>query len=274
MRFPKLKIVAALAVLALIGGGAAIWFNLRPTEEDDASIARACAEMVAEGLLKFADIREERFLGKVSEAKSRCRGGERAVARPSSPWIDWSNYWGTGDASSISDRFRPSSHIFSRAERGVDGALLDLELQRMELIKFNLFDNPTYEHYLIDEDGPTRNVWSEMRLPLGHPRYEVLRVEADGNQLCQGELIRFRTVTGICNDIRNPAMGSTGQLFARNVAFEATFPELGLTEFARNRHGDRIGLLKPDPQVISRCPPSAPMRQNGAIEQERISGSS
>ena len=47
-------------------------------------------------------------------------------------------------------------------------------------------------------------------------------------------------------------MGSTHQLFARNVEFTTTFPDLGLNELTRNRHGDRLGLLKPDPQVISR----------------------
>ena len=41
-------------------------------------------------------------------------------------------------------------------------------------------------------------------------------------------------------------------LFARNVRFESTFPDLGKNELARNRHGDRLDLLKPDPQVISR----------------------
>src|SRR5262249_38113131 len=34
--------------------------------------------------------------------------------------------------------------------------------------------------------------------------------------------------------------------------FTATFPELGRDELARNRHGDRLSLLTPDPQVISR----------------------
>jgi hypothetical protein len=34
--------------------------------------------------------------------------------------------------------------------------------------------------------------------------------------------------------------------------FDTTFPDLGLNEMTKNRHGDRIGLLKPDPQVISR----------------------
>lgn len=46
-------------------------------------------------------------------------------------------------------------------------------------------------------------------------------------QICQGDLIRARTLTGICNDIRNPLMGASGQLFARNVEFDATFPDLG-----------------------------------------------
>ena len=42
-------------------------------------------------------------------------------------------------------------------------------------------------------------------------------------------------------------MGSTGTPFARNVEFEATFPELGRDELTRNRHGERLGLLTPDP---------------------------
>ena len=47
-------------------------------------------------------------------------------------------------------------------------------------------------------------------------------------------------------------MGSTGMPFARNVEFETTFPDLGQTTLTKNRHGGRIGLLTPDPQVISR----------------------
>ncbi|MDX1408326.1 MAG: peroxidase family protein, partial [Saprospiraceae bacterium] len=53
-------------------------------------------------------------------------------------------------------------------------------------------------------------------------------------------------------------MGSTGMLFARNVQFESTFPRLGQDELTRARHSDavngsRLGLLKPDPQFISRA---------------------
>src|SRR5688572_25371797 len=46
-------------------------------------------------------------------------------------------------------------------------------------------------------------------------------------------------------------MGSTGQPFARNVDFQSTFPELAIDPIAANRHGGRISLLKPDPQLIS-----------------------
>ena len=69
-------------------------------------------------------------------------------------------------------------------------------------------------------------MWQELRLPGEHPQYEAVGGSAP-RQLCAGELIRFRSLTGICNDIRNPLMGSTGQPFARNVEFETAFPDLG-----------------------------------------------
>ena len=138
--------------------------------------------------------------------------------------------------------------------RGIDGALIDLEYQRVELLRFNLFDSSgTYPDYVRGRGGtagPALRIWPEMRLPPDHPSFAA--AGGSGEQLCAGELVRHRTLTGICNDIRNPLMGSTGMPFARNVEFEATFPDLGRTELARNRHGTRLGLLRPDPQVISR----------------------
>lgn len=94
-----------------------------------------------------------------------------------------------------------------------------------------------------------------MRLGADNPAYAA--VGGDGPQTCAGELIRFRTLTGICNNLFNPAMGSTGTLFARNAQFEAIFPDLGKNALAVARHSDtengsRIGLYKPDPQLISR----------------------
>ncbi len=218
----------------------------------------ACAKLVATGFRPVAAERTARFLGKMQEDTARCRGGDRAAAFRDLPWVDWQNYWATRDTRS---RVRGLDWLLSPNERGIRGALFDLEHQRIELIKFNLFDNSgTYQEYVRGSKGvagPALKVWDQMRLPKGYKetkngpdRYES--VGGDGKQICQGELIRFRTLTGICNDIRNPLMGSTNQPFARNVEFETTFPDLGKNEMAKNRHGGRLGTLKPDPQLISR----------------------
>jgi hypothetical protein len=208
-------------------------------EED---VLRACIEELGSGIRPIAKVRDQRFQGKVLENTARCRGGETTVKFMPVPWVDWSNYFGTRD--------KPSPE----ARRGVGGALIDLEYQRQELIAFNLHDNSgTYEWYLNGAggtEGPALKQWAEMRLPPTHPTFSD--VGGAGAQVCKGELIRGRTLTGICNDIRNPLMGSTGTLFARNVTFEETFPDAALNEITRNRHGDRLSLLRPDPQVISR----------------------
>lgn len=222
-------------------------------KSEEAKALRACAQTVVDQLheLKIPQTRGLRFQGKVSEAIALCRGGDQALQFRGTQWVDWSNYWGTGDMSSL-----PTGFVSSKlpAQRGVAGALVDLELQRVELIKFNLFDNSgTYADYVEGRNGvggPALKVWPEMRLPSASPWYKD--VGGDGPQACKGDLIRWRTETGICNDILNPAMGSTGMLFARNVELETSFPDLGLNDLTRNRHGDRLSLLEPDPQVISR----------------------
>ena len=240
--------IAIVATLAVTG--------IAPAKaEDDLAVAAACVKAALEGVPLVAADRAARFLGKVDDVLARCRGGETAVARRGVPWVDWSNYWAAAAAASKSDHNDSGSHILDRNTRGIDGALFDLEFQRMELIKFNLFDNKTFAQYLAGKDGvdgPALKVWKEMRLPPDHPNFRDLQVKADGSQLCKGQLIRYRTITGICNDIRNPSMGSSGQLFARNVQFESTFPDLERDLYAKNRHGGRLSLLRPDPQVISR----------------------
>jgi hypothetical protein len=226
------------------------------SSDSGGSDVAACKAMANAGLRSVADDPSNRFMGKVEEVTARCRGGDRAVAFRATPWVDWSNYWATGDTGSQQEGKKAitklGEHLYPNG-RGMDGALLDLEFQRIELIKFNLFDNYTYESYIKGmggDPGSSLRVWPEMRLDENHPAYEA--VGGDGPQMCRGELIRHRTLTGICNDILNPLMGSTGTLFARNASFDATFPRLGNTELARNRHGDRLGLLTPDPQLISR----------------------
>ena len=210
-------------------------------KEQEARELEACKQMVLAGLLKIPEARDMRFLGKVAEATAVCRGGQKALQFRMTPWVDWSQYWGTGDMASL-----PQNYVSSQgaALRGVSGALLDLEYQRIELIKFNLFDNSgTYKTYVSGSGGAggrSIKVWPEMRLPKTNPYYQA--VGGERAQECKGELIRGRTTTGICNDILNPLMGSSGALFARNVEFETSFPDLGRNELTRNRHGNRLGL--------------------------------
>ncbi|MGI9315691.1 MAG: peroxidase family protein [bacterium] len=243
-----------------------LWVSLLPlgaiaqenTAFDD---VKSCVEMAKGGFREFHDDRTERFLGKVTENSARCRGGERAAEFRGTPWVDWSNYWATGDATTMKEGSEAKTVLGEHLKpngRGIDGSLIDLEYQRIELIKFNLFDNYTYETYikgLGGQQGVAVKQWEEMRLPVEHPNY--VEVGGEGDQQCAGDLIRNRTLTGICNDINNPKMGSTNTYFSRNVAFDSTFPSLGKNALARNRHMDsqhgmRIGVLKPDPQLISR----------------------
>ncbi|MDD1613412.1 MAG: oxygenase, partial [Methylococcaceae bacterium] len=221
------------------------------------SADKACVKMKEKGFRPIAEQQSERFLGKVAEDTANCRGGEKAVSRRDSVWVDWANYWGTGDASSKTEGLGAITELGRHLKpnvRGVDGALIDLEYQRMELIRFNLYDNKTFESYVKGDGkipGTVLKTWDAMRLPASHPQFQQVTNDK-GQQVCTGDLIRYRNLTGICNDIYNPAMGSTNQLFARNVRFESTFPQLGENELARNRHADRLDLLKPDPQIISR----------------------
>src|SRR5262245_47008186 len=214
----------------------------------------SCLSYALGGFRKVAIDRVDRFRGKVEEDTARCRGGDAAVSSRTEPWLDWPRYWSTAGSSSTFGGIASYLGWLSPNRRGINGALLDLEYQRIELLKFNLFDNGgTYEEYARNQQNPSGSLaktWRQFRLLEDHPLYRA--VGAIGDQKCGGELIRFRTVTGICNDIWNPLMGSTGQPFARNVSFEATFPDLALEPSARNRHGGRLGLLLPDPQMISR----------------------
>src|SRR6516164_7030166 len=75
-------------------------FGADPKKEE-AEALKACAQAVLSGFRKIADTRDQRFQGKVSEANALCRGGYRALQFRNTPWADWSNYWGTGDSTSI-----------------------------------------------------------------------------------------------------------------------------------------------------------------------------
>ena len=140
-----------------------------PKKEEAAALV-ACAKAVLAGFRPIAPTRDVRFEGKVSEANAVCRGGEKTLQFRLTPWVDWQQYWGTGDMSSL-----PSGFLSTKGPefRGVTGALTDLEFQRIELIKFNLFDNSgTYQDYIAGRNGvggPALKVWPQMRLPASDP---------------------------------------------------------------------------------------------------------
>jgi len=227
-----------------------------PVTAQATSALKDCVSSASRGLLDVPDDRSLRFRGKVAEDTAYCRGGEEAIRGRGVPWVDWQNYHAAGDARTLMEgrqaRTKLGEHLYPNG-RGIDGALLDLEYQRIELIKFNLFDPSTYPEYVTGRDqrpGPTLDRWNAMRLPSEHESFEA--VGGADEQLCRGDLITHRTLTGICNDLVNPRMGSSGMPFARNAQFEATFPDLALNELAENRHDGRIDLMTPDPQLISR----------------------
>src|SRR5262245_12514288 len=240
----KLALVG-LAVLLLYFGAYAL---LRNTQFG------SCVAYAFGSFREVSRDRSSRFLGKVYPDTARCRGGEEAVKWRTSPWVDWQRYWATAERDSRSTGLISKLGFLSPNRRGVAGALLDMEYQRIELLQFNLFDNSgTFQEYVQGRNGTAGSaikIWPQLRLPRGHPAYAA--VGGDGPQGCRGELIRFRNLSGICNDITNALMGSTDQPFARNVPFDVTFPEQFNNQFAANRHADRLGMLKPDPQVISR----------------------
>ena len=233
------------------------WSALAACSGDVFTSEMACVRTAMFGdVQRVAQVRTERFLGKVPETRARCLGGQYAVDYQKGPWLEWPNYWATRDTSSrVPLRLFSDAKLIGPNAHGINGALYELELQRIELIKFNLFDNNgTYEAYVKgrgDDPGPILKSWPEMRLAPTDPRYTEVGGAAS-QQICTGNTIRFRTIDGICNDIYNPLMGATGQLFARNAQFDTTFPDLGRTDYTKNRHGNRLGVLTPDPQVISR----------------------
>ncbi len=235
---PSIAVASLCVVLPLVSCG---WLG------DHTPDLVSCGAEISTGARPIAAARDARFLGKVQDNTAKCRGGQNAIAFRDVPWVDWSNYWAAGDEKSKS--IWPSKNL-----RGINGSLIDLEYERIELIKFNLFDNSgTFQKYVTGQggtDGPAIKTWPEMRLPPTNPSYKA--VGGAGEQHCTGELVRYRQLTGICNDTRNPLMGSTGTLFARNVEFTSTFPDKQLDQLAANRQGNRLGLMTPDPQVISR----------------------
>ena len=155
----------------------------------------ACARSVWGGVRPVAEDRTRRFLGQVGDERARCRGGARALELRRGPWVAWPLYWATGDGGSRVTGIELGEPFLRPDQRGLDGALIDLEYQRVELIRFNLFDNSgTYRQYV---ERARRRPGRDQGLgrdaaPAGPSRYRA--VGGDRRiSVCAGELIRFRT---------------------------------------------------------------------------------
>jgi hypothetical protein len=136
---PSLRSCFALLALGLVAGGCA---TIDPKE------LTSCISYAWEGFRPIATDRTARFLGKVEEDTARCRGGNDAVEKRRLPWMDWQNYWPRGFRLKGDGRRCDFRQVW-RGRTGHSRSLLDLEYQRMEMIKFNLFDNSgTYERYV------------------------------------------------------------------------------------------------------------------------------
>src|SRR5262245_60330814 len=90
---------------------------------------QGCVDAVLAGPKPIAETRDQRFEGKVGTSSAQCRGGEKGVKGTGLPWLDWPNYYGTGDQTSKSSSVRDL--------HGIASALIDIERERVELIKFN-----------------------------------------------------------------------------------------------------------------------------------------
>src|SRR5688572_529251 len=176
-------LLAGVVVLAAYPGLRTTWLG-------------SCIAYALGGFREIKADRTGRFLGKVQEDTARCRGGSAAVVWRDTPWIDWQKYRSAGDEASRVTGLVAWLGPLNPNQRGINGALLDLEYQRLELLKFNLFDNSgTYELYVRGRngrDGRTLTIWDQFRLPEGHAFYAS--VGGGGRQQCKGQLIRFRNL--------------------------------------------------------------------------------
>jgi len=138
----------------------------------------SCLAYTFGGFRDVATDRADRFLGKVQENTAHCRGGEAAGLWRTTPWLDWQRYWGAAGPESVFGGIANRLGFLSPNRRGIDGALLDIEYQRIELLKFNLFDNSgTYEEYARNQNSPNgelAKIWPQFRLLQDHPFYAAV----------------------------------------------------------------------------------------------------
>ncbi|MEZ4744061.1 MAG: peroxidase family protein [Bdellovibrionota bacterium] len=241
------------ALIGLLSGSFFLLYGCRtaaPTESEGEGFlkrqiidgsATALSKVLERTGAKVSKTREGRFLGKVTESQAKRRGGEQALKRNKTPWIDWGAYYGSRDVKDEGKDQRGFANIVSGATSGHYGSLLDLEVQRVELLKFNMYDtNGEYDDYR--SGNVTKKIFPSLQgLDCGE--------ENDyGNKKWW-----FRTTDGRCNDMQNPKMGMANLAFPRNADFMATFPDIERGNGPTIKNGIKVhyALNDPDPKKVS-----------------------
>ena len=164
-----------------------------------------------------------------------CRGGQKSLQFRLTPWVDWSQYWGTGDMSSL-----PIGYLSKK------GPLFAASLERYSISNTSASSLSNSTFSITTERGAAMSLagtawedqasktWPEMRLPKENPNYQA--VGGDGEQYCKGDLIRARTLTGICNDILNPLMGSNWN----SVRAQRRIRDVRFRIWGNGPHADRM----------------------------------
>ena len=109
----KRTLLVGIIVLLLIP---VVFVAASPTAREEIRSLRACYTLARAGFRSVADDPTQRFLGKVQEFTARCRGSSVVLDNRDTPWVDWSNYWGTADEASRSSFGLPGR--LSRSSRG------------------------------------------------------------------------------------------------------------------------------------------------------------
>lgn len=212
--------------------------------------------------------------GKPDDA-SRPTGPSAAKRNASTPWVDWQFFEGVdgqlrepgsfarwlgslaadrnntfianlaGALQGPGTKLRDSQSRVA-AEVGILAALLNLEMQRIDLLECSMWDTggavDTYNPGKINENRD--QTWPAYQFAARSGQYKD---EAGNDKTsCSDKDRKYRSLDGTCNALDNPTMGAVGQRFPRNVSFAAArvtpaSPDVGVIS-------DRL-LARPDSQL-------------------------
>jgi len=193
--------LAVFAELCVLGGCA----GQSPFGVFVGSTKELCGDASAGRYSKGGEDQRRTILREGADTTARCLGGKKAASLREGPWLDWPNYWAAGDATSRAPaRLLANAKVVGPNAHGINGALYELELQRIELIS-SISSTTTRPTRPTSQAETARQAGAPIPgLKCDYPRAIPTSHLSGGNQaqVCRGALIRFRTLDGLCNDIR------------------------------------------------------------------------